>query len=48
MTDSKLPLACAICHTSIALEETKVTEDGQPVQEECYYQKIKKRKEQER
>lgn len=42
-----LLLTCAICYQSIALEESKVTEEGMPVHEECYYQKIKTRKERE-
>jgi hypothetical protein len=42
-----LLLTCAICHKPIALEESRVTEDGKPVHEGCYYQKIKARKEQE-
>ena len=40
-------LPCVICNQSISLEESKVTEDGKPVHEECYYQKIKARKERE-
>ena len=40
-------LTCTICDTPIPLEESKVTEDGKPVHEESYYQKIKARKERE-
>jgi hypothetical protein len=31
---------CAICNQSIPLEDSKVSEDGQPVHEECYVAKI--------
>lgn len=40
-------LTCTICNCPISLEESKITEDGKPVHEECYYQKIKLRKERE-
>jgi hypothetical protein len=38
---------CAICGKPISLEDTNVTEDGKGVHGECYFEKIKKRKEQE-
>jgi hypothetical protein len=44
---SSFLLTCAICNQPISLEESKVTEDGKAVHEECYYQKIKMRKEAE-
>ena len=31
---------CAICNQTIALEDSKVSEDGQPVHEECYVAKV--------
>jgi len=31
---------CAICKKAIALENSKVSEDGQPIHEECYVAKI--------
>jgi hypothetical protein len=34
-------LTCAICSQSIAVEESKISEDGKPVHSECYYQKVK-------
>ncbi len=31
---------CAICGEPISLEESKITEDGKPVHEDCYVAKI--------
>jgi hypothetical protein len=45
--DSSFLLTCMICNQAISLEESKVTEDGKAVHEECYYQKNKTRKEAE-
>jgi hypothetical protein len=42
-----LPITCALCGKPISLEGSKVTEDGKAVHGECYYEKIRKRKEQE-
>jgi hypothetical protein len=38
---------CPLCSEPVELETTKTNEDGKAVHEECYYEKIKKEKEQE-
>jgi hypothetical protein len=38
--DHFLAVRCVICDKPISLEESKVTEDGKPVHEDCYVAKI--------
>ena len=33
---SETSFACAICNNPVPLEDSKVSEDGQPIHEECY------------
>jgi|GraSoiStandDraft_15_1057317.scaffolds.fasta_scaffold609762_2 hypothetical protein len=37
-------IRCAICGKPISLEQSKVTEDGRAVHEECYVAKLKGQK----
>jgi hypothetical protein len=37
---SQASVECAICGKRVSLEDSKVSEDGQPVHEECYVSKI--------
>jgi hypothetical protein len=45
---SKPPIKCAICGKPVSLEDSNVTEDGKAVHGECYFEKIKKRKSEQR
>lgn len=40
VTSPRLRAECAICKQPIALEDSKVSEDGQPIHEECYVAKL--------
>jgi hypothetical protein len=44
----KTPTTCAICGRPISLEDSKVTEEGKAVHGECYFEKIKKQKSDQR
>lgn len=37
--DSKI-VSCVICSLPVSLEEARIDENGQPVHEECYMNKI--------
>ena len=37
---SRAPVECALCSKPISLEDSKVSEDGRPVHEECYVAKL--------
>jgi hypothetical protein len=39
-TVSRASFACAICVKPVLLEDSKVSEDGQPIHEECYVAKL--------
>ena len=46
MSDSHAQVKCAICGKPLPLEDSKVSEDGQPVHESCYVEKLTKLKQQ--
>ena len=37
---SQASIECVICGKRVSLEDSKVSEDGQPVHEECYVSKL--------
>jgi hypothetical protein len=37
---SRVPFECALCNKPIPLEDSKVSEDGRPMHEECYVAKL--------
>jgi hypothetical protein len=40
LSESRTRVECAICSNPIPLEDSKVSEDGEPMHEECYVAKL--------